>query len=204
MPAHTNADILPLFSVPAAPLAGRSTLEYLVMDNTPLQWSEALSLDMPLMDGTHQEFVELLAQVVQAGDDVLLSRWATLIDHTQEHFDREDQWMEATGFAAGNCHATQHSVILQVMREGGKRGLSGDLPLVRQMAYELGLWFPQHAQSMDASLALHLRSAGYDPVTGEITQPSSIPQEQIHGCGGGSCSPAATPAVSAETVDTPA
>lgn len=164
------------------------------MNTTPLQWSDALSLDMPVMDHTHQEFVELLAAVVQAPDETLLSRWAALIDHTQDHFDREDQWMLDTGFAAGNCHATQHNVILQVMREGGKRGLGGDLAIVRQMAYELGLWFPQHAQSMDASLALHLRSAGYDPTTGAIAQPTAIPQTPIHGCGGDTCSTESTPA----------
>ena len=165
------------------------------MSTTPLQWSDALSLDMPLMDSTHEEFVELLAQVVKAPDDTLLSEWARLIDHTQEHFDREDQWMAATGFASGNCHGTQHNVILQVMREGGKRGLQGDLAIVRQMAHELGLWFPQHAQSMDAALALHLRSAGFDPITGVISQPNAIPVEPIHGCGGSSCSPGDTPEV---------
>lgn len=170
----------------------------------PLQWSDALSLDMPLMDETHQEFVDLLAKVVESPDDTLLTRWALLIDHTQDHFDREDQWMAATGFASGNCHASQHSIILQVMREGGKRGLEGDLAIVRQMAYELGLWFPQHAQSMDASLALHLRSAGYDPVSGVISQPAAIPQEQIHGCGGATCLPAGSApgtSRSAETAD---
>jgi hemerythrin-like metal-binding protein len=154
---------------------------------TTLQWSEALSLEMPLMDTTHREFVALLANVVNAPDSTLLSAWATLIDHTDDHFGREDQWMQDTGFAAGNCHATQHSIVLQVMREGGKAGLGGDLGVVRQMAHELGVWFPQHAQSMDASLALHLRSAGYDPVTGEISQPQALPAAQIHGCGGGSC-----------------
>lgn len=168
---------------------------------TTLQWSEALSLDMPMMDTTHQEFVDLLAEVVQAPDDTLLSRWATLIDHTDDHFGREDQWMLDTGFAAGNCHSSQHSIILQVMREGGKRGLAGDLAMVRQMAYELGLWFPQHAQAMDASLALHLRSAGYDPVTGVISQPQAIPAEQIHGCGGGTCSDTSAPS---QTEATPA
>jgi hypothetical protein len=55
------------------------------------------------------------------------------------------------------------------MREGEVRGMDGDYAAVRQMAHELGLWFPQHAQSMDASLALHLRSAGFDPITGAIT-----------------------------------
>jgi len=160
----------------------------------PLQWSEALSLDMPLMDETHQEFVELLATVVRADDADLLPTWGTLITHTEDHFGREDQWMQATGFASGNCHSTQHNVILQVMREGEKRGRAGDLALVRQMAHELGLWFPQHAQSMDASLALHLRSAGYDPITGHISQPQALPAAAIQGCGGSTCSDASSTA----------
>jgi hemerythrin len=82
--------------------------------------------------------------------------------------------MAQTGFAAGNCHATQHSVILQVMREGGKRGLLGELDLVRQMAYELGLWLANHIQSMDAALALHLRSAGFDPATGLVNETQAV------------------------------
>jgi hemerythrin-like metal-binding protein len=157
------------------------------MHDTPqptLQWNEALALDMPLMDDTHREFVELLEAVVLAADADIAARWSTLISHTQEHFDTEDQWMLASGFAPGNCHSIQHRVILQVMREGEARGMDGDYATVRQMAHELGLWFPQHAQSMDASLALHLRSAGFDPVTGAITETSALPAEKIHGCGG--------------------
>lgn len=158
---------------------------------TTLQWSDALALDMPLMDNTHREFVDLLASVVNAGDDDLLPRWSALITHTQQHFDTEDGWMHATGFAPENCHATQHKVILQVMREGEVLGHRGELSVVRQMAHELGLWFPQHAQAMDASLALHLRSAGFDPVLGKVMQPDALPTTPIHGCGG-TCSDGST------------
>ena len=137
-----------------------------------LQWSDALSLDLPLMDDTHREFVDLLARVAQASDDALLPAWDQLIAHTQDHFDREDRWMAETGFSSTHCHATQHKVVLQVMREGARRGLGGDLGLVRQMASELALWFPQHAQSMDAALALHVRRVGYDPVSGTVSMPA--------------------------------
>jgi hemerythrin-like metal-binding protein len=165
---------------------------------TPMPWSPTLALDMPMMDETHEEFIALLGVAVQASNDTLLSRWAELIDHTQEHFDREDQWMLDTGFASGNCHATQHSVILQVMREGGKRGLLGELDLVRQMAHELGLWFASHVQSMDAALALHLRSAGFDPVTGVMSNPQALADTEIQGCGGGgSCGTGESPAEAA-------
>lgn len=149
-----------------------------------LLWSEALELGLPFMDDTHQEFVDLLARCEAADDAALPAIWQALVDHTDEHFGREDAWMRDTGFASGNCHAVQHKVVLQVLREGAKRAEEGDLAPVRQMIKELAIWFPQHAQSMDAALALHLRGVGYDPATGEVRMPQALPAEQIHGCGG--------------------
>jgi hemerythrin-like metal-binding protein len=151
-----------------------------------LQWSDTLSLDLPAMDDTHREFVELLNQVVNAPDDGLLSAWSVLVTHTDAHFAREDQWMKATGFSSNNCHSTQHQVVLQVMREGERRA---DMAMVRQMADELGLWFLQHAQAMDAALALHLRGVGYDPVTGQVKLPDALPTQTIQGCGSNTCTP---------------
>lgn len=151
---------------------------------TALVWSDALALDLPLMDDTHHEFVDLLALVVAADDAGLLPAWQALIDHTEGHFGQEDAWMQATRFASGNCHAMQHKVVLQVMREGAQRGAQGDLDAVRGMASELGLWFPQHAQSMDAALALHLRRVGFDTLTGSVHAPEALPEALIHGCGG--------------------
>jgi hypothetical protein len=49
------------------------------------------------------------------------------------------------------------------------------------MASELALWFPQHAQSMDAALALHVRRVGYDPVTGWSPCPRPLPACEIQG-----------------------
>lgn len=152
-----------------------------------LVWSEALSLSMPVMDTTHQEFVDLLAQVEASDDANLLANWQALIDHTDEHFAREDQWMKDTGFAPGNCHSSQHAVVLKVLREGADLGKAGDFAPIRQMAHELTIWFPHHAQNMDFGLALHLKTMGYDPETGEVSNPEKLPEEAISGCGG-SCS----------------
>ncbi len=159
-----------------------------------LQWSDTLALGLPVMDDTHHEFVDLLAKVVSACDATLLALWRELVTHTDAHFAREDGWMQATGFASSNCHTTQHNVVLQVMREGDKRGTAGELAVVRKMADELGAWFPMHAQAMDAALALHLRNVGYDPLTGRVNMPQALPAETLHGCAGSSCSPAQAPA----------
>lgn len=152
-----------------------------------LAWSDALSLSMPVMDQTHVEFVDLLAVVQQAEDTDLLAHWQALVEHTEAHFAQEDRWMLATGFAPGSCHLTQHAVVLKVLKEGLELGQQGQLQPIRQMAHELTIWFPHHAQTMDSGLALHLKSVGYDPITGEVAQPESLPTQAISGCGG-SCS----------------
>jgi hemerythrin-like metal-binding protein len=165
-----------------------------------LEWSDALALDLPAMDDTHREFVDLLAQVSSADEAGLMACWQALVDHTDEHFGREDHWMRSTGFSSSNCHSMQHQVVLQVMREGLLRGHAGQQDLVRQMARELAVWFPQHAQSMDAALALHLRGVGFDPASGVVHMPASLPRGAIHGCGGATCSdPAAQTEPVAET-----
>ena len=152
-----------------------------------LEWSDALDLDLPLMDDTHREFVDLLAAVDGADDAHLASTWQALVDHTVQHFGQEDAWMAATRFASGNCHSQQHKVVLQVMREGLARAQQGDVKVLRMMASELALWFPQHAQSMDAALALHLRRVGFDGATGMVHAPQALPGGLIHGCGSASC-----------------
>ena len=162
-----------------------------------LQWSEALAMDLAFMDNTHREFVDLLGCVEEADDPSLLDQWRALVDHTQQHFDTEDRWMRDTQFASSNCHSVQHRVVLQVLREGVDLGASGDLKPIRQMARELALWVPQHAQSMDAALALHLRRVGYDPATGIVHAPQALPLEMIHGCAGSSCSDPAANATDA-------
>ena len=154
-----------------------------------LEWSDDLALDLDFMDDTHREFVDLLAATESADDSQVLASFEELITHTEGHFGCEDQWMKDTHFSSSNCHAMQHDVVLQVMREGLKRGREqGDLKLVRQMAHEIGIWFPQHAQTMDAALAQHLRGVGYDAATGKLSHPEALPAGEIHGCGGDSCS----------------
>ena len=154
-----------------------------------LEWSEALALDLPQMDDTHREFVDLLAAVDAADDATLLPAWRLLIEHTEVHFGQEDRWMRETRFASGNCHSVQHQVVLDVMREGLKRAEGGELELLRMMVGELAQWFPQHAQSMDAGLALHLRSVGHDPRTGAVARPEALPAAEISGCGSAACTP---------------
>jgi hemerythrin-like metal-binding protein len=146
-----------------------------------LLWSDALSLNLPAMDDGLKEFVDLLDLAHEASDATLVARWRDLVHHTASVFEREDRWMRSSHFPSTHVHSTQHKVVLHVMKEGLTAGESGDLVLIRTMTEELGQWFANHSQSIDAALALHLRKTGYDPVTGVLTTPDDmVPQAQHH------------------------
>jgi hemerythrin-like metal-binding protein len=154
-----------------------------------LQWADELALDQPQMDQTHREFVALLGQVGEASDHALLPLWRELLAHTEAHFAQEDAWMAATRFGAVDCHSSQHGLVLQVMREAGAAVVknSAQLPMLRDLARELGKWFAQHAQTMDAALAQHMLRVGFDPVSGVVGLPEQLPQGAGHDCDAASC-----------------
>ncbi len=153
-----------------------------------LAWSDEIALGHEAIDQTHIEFVELLAAAEMADDTQLLERLQALITHTVDHFAREDEWMAATQFAPQNCHGMQHRVVLQTLDELMRRGREdGELDLVREILPELGKWFTQHAQTMDAGLAAHLEQVGFDVATGQLSQPLALPAQPIEDCGSGTC-----------------
>lgn len=125
-----------------------------------VKWTDALQLDFPPMDDVHHTFVDLLAFAQRAPDDALPQAWAAVLEHTVLHFGREDEWMRRTRFAAADNHIMQHRVVLNILREGLALARAGDLKAVRDMAGELAVWFAKHTQTLDAALALHMRSAG--------------------------------------------
>jgi hemerythrin-like metal-binding protein len=152
-----------------------------------LVWNNDLRLDQPQMDRTHEEFVQLLAQAraMLAADESerALASFEDLVEHTTAHFGQEDRWMAATGFSPDNCHARQHGIVLQVMREVLRLARDeGRWDSVRAIADELAEWFPQHARMMDAALAQHMAEVGFDPATGKATL--ALPQAAITHCGG--------------------
>ena len=118
-----------------------------------------------------------------------MAAFDTLVDHTVEHFAQEDRWMVASGFEPENCHSFQHRAVLQVMSECYRRARDdNDFEPLRLAVGELALWFPQHAQQMDAALAQHLASVGFEEATGQCREAVGTDGEAITGCGGSSCS----------------
>ncbi len=133
------------------------------MNQPVLIWSEALALGQSVMDDTHREFVEQLNRVGAADAAGLPAALDEFIAHTEAHFGQEEQWMESIEFPPLGCHRGEHAKVLETVREVRKRVAAGDLRLGRTLAEALAEWFPQHAASMDAVLALYMAETGYRP-----------------------------------------
>ena len=165
-----------------------STTDNTFPDVPPLEWSAQLATGDARMDATHEEFVQLLAALRALPPEAQLEPYRALIAHTEEHFAREERWMVAVGFAADNCHARHHAEILDMMRNVEQHHLQGDTDIIGRMAAALAEWFPIHAQTMDAGLALHMRQVGFDSNTETLADPSRVRPATMSGCGSVHCS----------------
>ncbi|MDZ7811922.1 MAG: hemerythrin domain-containing protein [Ideonella sp.] len=157
-----------------------------------LVWSDELALNHTQIDATHQEFVALLTaaeEAVARSVEEGLVAYEALVEHTVGHFGQEDRWMTKTGFAPENCHNGQHHQVLSLLKEvivyAKDKGDYG--PLTRVLP-ELGPWFANHAQTMDAILASHLDAVGFDFDTETMArppQPATEPEPGVSHCGDG-------------------
>ena len=132
------------------------------MDQPLLAWSEQLAIGQPVMDDTHREFVEQLNRVGAAADADVLAALDDFIAHTQAHFGQEEQWMETMEFPPRGCHKGEHEKVLETVLEVRRRVAAGEVQLARTLAEALAEWFPQHALSMDAILAMYINQTGFE------------------------------------------
>jgi hemerythrin len=142
-----------------------------------MEWSESLVLGLAPMDLTHQEFVQVYNELAGAAVEDFLPRLDAFITHCEVHFEQENCWMAAVNFPG--CHKGEHDRALAVLRDVRKRAAAGDLFLGKRLVEELPAWFESHAGGMDAALAFHLESIGFDTVTGQLRD------DPDGGCGDG-------------------
>jgi len=152
-----------------------------------LAWTDKLVLNHSTLDHTHQEFVELLnafGAALDAGVDALPA-YQALLAHTEAHFAMEEDWMARCGFEAQNCHASQHAMVLNVMREALRYANElNDREPLNILRTELAGWFPQHAEMMDAALVFTMEQQGFNPATGERRETAEAGSAS---CGSSSC-----------------
>lgn len=153
-----------------------------------LEWVSQLQTGDHRMDETHEEFVAMLNQLLATPQDLQLPLYREFVEHTKEHFAQEERWMVATGFAPDNCHASHHATIMETLNAVIEHYEQGDTEIITRLADALVEWFPQHAATMDAGLALHMKDVGFDSKTETLADPDKVRPATMSGCGSVSCS----------------
>ena len=156
--------------------------------NSGLQWAPNLHTGDARMDETHAEFVTQLNRLLATPKDQQLPLYREFLKHTIDHFAQEERWMLATGFEPDNCHASHHATILETMWAVIPHFENDDPEIITRLAEALVEWFPQHAASMDAGLAQHLKNVGFDSHTETLADPAKVRPASMSGCGSVSCS----------------
>jgi hemerythrin-like metal-binding protein len=159
-----------------------------LLPNGGLNWSAELHTGDARMDETHAEFTDTVNRLIDTPVDQQLALYREFIAHTEAHFAQEDRWMLATGFSADNCHASHHATILETMHAVTEHFEQGDTEIITRMAQAMAEWFPGHAASMDAGLAQHQQSVGFDTRTETLADPSRVRPASMSGCGSVTCS----------------
>ena len=131
-------------------------------------WSDAFLLGFNEMDATHQEFVQVVRELLDSPPDAeqLSARMRAFIAHAERHFGEEDGWMRQNEFPAADCHIDEHAAVMKSAHEVLARAETGDAATVRSFAEELVKWFPGHADYLDSALAAWMvkRRHGARPV----------------------------------------
>jgi hemerythrin len=129
------------------------------MDNLIHPDDHRFQLGLEQMDTTHQEFISLVNRLNLADKSLFQELFAELLEHTQLHFESENQLMQKTGFSAMSEHNGEHLRVLGELSRFAQMVQKGSITIARSYVREmLPSWFSLHAVTMDSALAAHIKS----------------------------------------------
>ncbi len=125
-------------------------------------FSDELRLGHELIDGQHASLFEAVNQLhdaMRAGTSRQeLSRiLAFLRTYTLEHFQMEEAFMRDTGYPELEAHRTEHTNLLQQVRELEAKHAAGSMTLSLTVMAFLKGWLEHHILEVDRKLVAHLK-----------------------------------------------
>jgi hemerythrin-like metal-binding protein len=118
-----------------------------------------ISVGHPPIDQDHHEFIDLLDKLNTASNAEFPALFRALYQHCEQHFEREKQLMQQSGFPAEAEHGGEHQRVLGEFKQFQTRVDKGLITFGRAFVKErLPAWFQLHVSTMDSALATHLKS----------------------------------------------
>ncbi len=125
-----------------------------------IEWTAQLAVGYDSIDNTHHEFVDLVNQLGEASNDkaAFSALFLQLVQHTEHHFNAENQMMAQCRFPATAVHQAEHQRVLNEMKQFQRQIERGMLSMAKAYIKErVPEWFVLHAATMDGALAFHMK-----------------------------------------------
>ena len=123
-----------------------------------------LKVGNALIDNDHLAFIDLLNQLDSASNSEFSQLFQQLYEHTEQHFEHENQLMAQFAFPAETEHNGEHQRVLAEFKQFKPRIDKGMVTFGRAFIKErLPQWFQLHVATMDAALATHIRTKQTSP-----------------------------------------
>jgi hemerythrin-like metal-binding protein len=124
-----------------------------------IEKNTVLIVGYELIDRDHEEFIALLNQLDSASNADFPVLFQQLHEHTEQHFDRENQLMMQFAYPGEIEHKGDHQRVLGEFRQFKTRVNKGMITFGRSFVRErLPQWFGLHVTTMDSALVAHINN----------------------------------------------
>jgi hemerythrin len=111
------------------------------------------------IDTDHDEFISLLNRLDAADNKDFPVLFQQLYEHTEQHFDRENQLMKQFSYPGETEHKGEHQRVLGEFKQFKSRVDKGLIAFGRLFIKDrLPQWFGLHVSTMDSALAAHVKA----------------------------------------------
>jgi len=118
----------------------------------------AISVGYPPIDQEHAEFIHVLEKLGSISNADFPALFQELYQHTEAHFERENQLMQQSAFPATSEHIGEHLRVLGEFKQFKTRVDKGMIAFARAFVNErLPAWFELHVSTMDSALVAHIK-----------------------------------------------
>lgn len=124
-----------------------------------IEKNTVLIVGYELIDRDHEEFIALLNQLDSASNADFPVLFQQVHEHTEQHFDRENQLMMQFAYPGEIEHKGEHQRVLGEFRQFKTRVNKGMITFGRSFVRErLPQWFGLHVTTMDSALVAHINN----------------------------------------------
>lgn len=114
-------------------------------------------LGLDPIDQDHAEFLQLLRRLKTCQDKEFPVLFQHMMEHCEQHFERENQLMHEYSFPAESEHRKEHRQVLNELRQLKQQVDQDRLEHCHAfLENQFPQWFQLHASTMDCALVFHI------------------------------------------------